>query len=342
MKQDFQPVGECSESQILQAVLPSLPCGSNTVVGPGDDCAVVNSAGQYVVTSDILVENQHFRLDWSTGSEIGWRAAMQNLADIAAMGAKPVAMEVALVLPRETPLQWVEDFGMGLGQALSGTNCGVVGGDLSSGEVIVIGVTVQGECWQGITPVLRSGARPGDVVAVAGTLGRSIAGFYALSTGVFSPELHGSEVPAPFTEVVQVFRTPTPPLAAGVLAAQNRVTAMMDVSDGLLLDAIRLAKAAGVRIDFSSVLLEPDVRALRPVAKALHQDPLQWVLSGGEDHALLATFPSAAALDDCLLPAGFRPIGRVLEASQGQELVTVDNRVADKDNLPTGWQHFGN
>lgn len=338
-------VADFKEEELLSIISPHLPAGKYTLVGPGDDCAEISSSPSFVVTTDVLVENQHFRRDWSTAAEIGERAAMQNLADIAAMGAVPTAVEVSLVLPASTPVDWLGGFADGLGRAIKSTGAGVVGGDLSRGSLIVISVTMQGTCvGDGVkSPVLRSGAQPGDVVAVAGTLGRSAAGLAVLTIGAVRPSLHGDEVPEPFTEAVRIFRVPHPPLEHGRAAALAGATAMMDVSDGLALDAKRLATASGVSINFSSEALAADVQALTAVGHELEKltykvatNPWEWVLYGGEDHSLLATFPSEASLPD-----GFRVIGEVDEPTKAPADAEVVRVTLAGQPIGGGWQHFG-
>ena len=316
-------VADLSETELLGRFTPRLPRGGSTRVGPGDDAAVVRLLEpELVVTTDVLVQNRHFRLDWGTAADLGWRAAMQNLADVAAMGATPTAITLALVMPDSTPVSWVEDLADGLAQACAPHDVGVVGGDLSSGDSLVLSVTAFGECEQA-EPVLRSGARPGDVVALAGTLGRSAAGLALLTAAdgglVVSPDV---------AEFIATFLRPDPPLLAGPEAAAARATAMLDVSDGLLRDAGRIAAASKVALNIESRLLAPDVEALETVAEQVDANPLTWVLTGGEDHPLLATFPSGRPL-----PPSFRRIGTVT-AGAG---VLVDGELPAA--MP-GWDHF--
>lgn len=327
-------VSDFSEGELISRLLPYLPRGGQTLLGSGDDCAVVAAPDRkFVVTTDVLVEGEHFRRDWSTGAEVGARAAAQNLADVAAMGAKPTALVVSMVLPTDLPISWLEDFAGGLGSEAFRGGAGVVGGDLSRGPVLVISVTAHGSVAG--TPVTRSGARPGDTLAVAGTLGRSAAGLAALDSGAVSPRLHGAAVPTPFQESVALFRSPRPPLEAGPLAAQRGATAMMDISDGLVRDAGRLAEASEVAIDLTRYGLHDDVASLDKAARALGADPLQWVLFGGEDHGLLVTFPPYV-----LATAPFRAIGTVGEfgTSRGpkqQSRVTLDGQA-----VTGGFDHF--
>lgn len=318
-------VTELSETELLARIFPHLPAGDRTLVGPGDDAALLAAPdGRYVVSTDVLVEDRHFRRRWSTGEDVGWRAAMQNLADVAAMGARPTALVVSLVTPGDLPVAWVEGLARGLGAACATVGAGVVGGDLSGGPVVVVAVTVHGDL-DGLDPVLRSGARPGDVVALAGTVGRSAAGLALLEAG--RPEAD--------PDAVAVFRRPAPPLAAGPLAARAGATAMLDVSDGLLRDAARLASAGRVVLDLGDPadVLAADLRAAGAAAGALGVDPIGWVLGGGEDHGLLATFPPGA------VPDGFRPVGTVRAPGAGAPEGTVLVAGATPTAVP-GWDHF--
>ncbi|WP_454051488.1 thiamine-phosphate kinase [Cellulomonas sp. Marseille-Q8402] len=319
-------VAELSEDGLLARIFPHLPLGDATLLGPGDDAAVLAAPDRRVVVStDVLVQDRHFRLEWSTGEDVGWRAAMQNLADVAAMGARPTGLVVSLVAPGRLPVAWVEGLARGLGAACATVGCGVVGGDLSGGEQVVVAVTVHGDLG-GADPVLRSGARPGDVVALAGTVGRSAAGLALLQAGAAEVD------PA----VVRVHRRPEPPLALGPAAARAGATAMLDVSDGLLRDGGRIARASGVVLDLGAPaeVLGEDLAAVAAAASAVGGDPVAWVLGGGEDHGLLATFPPGA------VPAGFRVLGEVRAADAGAAAGTVLVAGAPAATSP-GWDHFG-
>jgi thiamine-monophosphate kinase len=284
-------LGSEGEAAVLARIFPRLPDAEAAILGPGDDAAVLSTPdGRVVITTDTMVHGPDFRLAWSTPADLGWKAAATNLSDVAAMGALPTALVVALVAPADTEVTVLEGIADGLREACEAMapGCGVIGGDLSVSETLTIAVTAFGDL-QGRDAVLRSGARPGDVVAVSGPLGLAAEGLallFGLSDGDPVPPGALRELPA-----VQAQLRPSPPIADGVLAALAGATAMLDVSDGLLLDATRLATASGVLIDLD----EP----AHPLA-----------LAGGEDHALLATFPPGTAL-----PGGFTPIGRVLEGA---------------------------
>jgi thiamine-monophosphate kinase len=272
-------------------------------VGPGDDAAVLRTTdGRVVATTDVLVEGRHFRRDWSSAEDIGHKAAAANLADVAAMGGVATALLVGLACPPDTPTAWLEGIATGLAEECAPLGAAVVGGDTVAtapdSSAVVLSVTALGDLGRR-APVLRSGARPGDVVALAGRLGWSACGLAVLRRGFTSP-----------LAAVAAHRRPTPPYAAGPAAADAGAHAMCDVSDGLLSDAAHLATASGVVLDLDRpalvrTCLEP-AGPLQQVGSALGVDPMAWVLTGGEDHALVATFPAHVAL-----PAGWTAIGEV-------------------------------
>src|SRR5690625_4892405 len=265
-------VAELDETQLLERMLPLLPQGHRTVTGPGDDAAVLNvPSGQAVISTDVLVEGHHFRTDWSTPEDVGYRAAVQNLADIAAMGASPTGMVVGLVLPPTTSVEWVEGVARGLAEATEPVGVGVIGGDLVAGEQLVIAITVHGETFA--QPILRAGAKASDVVAVAGTLGKAAAG-YALKVANYDAAENSGEA-----ELITRFRRPIPPLSAGVAAAAGGASAMMDLSDGLLKDAGRLARASEVTINLDSDAFSEDLQGVEAAREALslsEQDARSW------------------------------------------------------------------
>jgi len=316
-------LGSLGEGAVLARIFPRLPDAASTLVGPGDDAAVLAAPdGRYVVTTDTMVHGPDFRLAWSTPAELGWKAAATNLSDIAAMGARPTALVVALVAPADTAVEVLEGIADGFREACAALapGCGVVGGDLSVSDTLVVAVTAFGDL-EGRAPVLRSGARTGDIVAVSGALGLAAQGIALLFAhavdadghpdATLVPALrraHGAELAAQLT--------PRPPLADGVRAAISGATAMLDLSDGLALDARRLAAASGVSIDLDGV-------AIGVAGLALEGDREEVLgseaLTGGEDHSLLATFPPGT-----LLPGDFRPIGHVRAAGAAGPELLVD------------------
>ncbi|TDC56897.1 thiamine-phosphate kinase [Jiangella ureilytica] len=309
-------VGELGEFGLIGAVTARLPQGPDVLLGPGDDSAVVAAPdGRVVVTTDLLVENRHFRRDWSDAADVGHKAAAQNLSDIEAMGARPTSLVVGLGVPADLPVDWAVGLMAGLGEEASLVGASVVGGDVVRSPLVVVSVTALGSL-DGVPPVTRSGARPGDVVAVCGRLGWAEAGYQVLSRGFRTPRA-----------VVEAHRRPAVPYGAGREAAELGATAMCDVSDGLLGDLGHVASASGVSVDVdaASLVVAPQ---LREVASALGADPLAWVLTGGDDNALVACFPV-----DVEVPERWTVIGSV-SAGSG---VTVDGSAYDG---AAGHDHF--
>ncbi|MHA7238475.1 thiamine-phosphate kinase [Arthrobacter sp. TMS1-12-1] len=324
-------VAGLSEAELLARIVPRLPVPEGVLLGPGDDAALLAANdGRTVLSIDTLVEDHDFRLlrpngHRTTGYDVGWKCAAQNLSDINAMGGRATALVVSLTLPPTTPVEWVEALADGLTAAireLGAAGCGVVGGDLGAGAQLVVTAAVTGTL-DGRAPVLRSGAKAGHRVAVAGTLGRAAAGLALLEDG--RPL---EDVGPVGEELVAAQLRPRPPLAAGPAAAVVGASAMLDLSDGLLRDAGRIATASGVGLDLDPSALREYAAPLAETAALLGVDPMEWVLGGGEDHGLLATFPA-----DGLLPAGFTAVGSVVP---GKPLVTLASQAA----ALRGWDHF--
>jgi thiamine-monophosphate kinase len=310
-------VGEFGLISRITARLAAADRGRTEVtLGPGDDAAVVAAPdGRVVVTTDVLVDGRHFRRDWCGAADVGHRAAAANLADVAAMGARPTAVVVALCTPPDLDVGWVEGLADGLAAEAAAAGASVVGGDVSASPTLTVAVTALGDLAGG-EPVTRAGARPGDQVAVAGRLGHAAGGLTVLSRGFRSPRL-----------LVEAYRRPRVPYDAGHRAAALGATSMIDISDGLLADLGHVAGASGVAIDVRrSALPVPD--QLRDVARALGADPYGWVLTGGDDHALVATFPGTTRL-----PEPWRVIGTVRDGAG----VTVDGEAY---RGVAGWDHF--
>ncbi|MGH3172340.1 MAG: AIR synthase related protein, partial [Streptosporangiaceae bacterium] len=261
-------------------------------------------------------------------------AAARSLADCAAMGAEPSALLVALAAPPDLPLSWARELAEGLAAECaraSRAGAHVIGGDTARADQVVLAVTGLGDL-AGRSPVLRSGAGPGDLVAVAGPLGHAAAGLALLEAGLATDPLVGEHL------------RPAPPYDAGPEGAGLGATAMIDVSDGLLADLGHIADASGVRVDLDSAALRPGDRliaAARAVAASRRHSArtglvtrpagdlaLGWVLTGGEDHSLAATFPAGTRL-----PPRWTVIGIVA----GGVGVVVDGQPWAE---PPGWDHF--
>jgi thiamine-monophosphate kinase len=290
---------------LIRRVTAGFTAAETTLLGPGDDAAIVAAPdGRVVASTDMLIENRHFRRDWSTANDVGHKAAARNFADIAAMGAVPTALLVGFGTPGDLDVSWVDGLVAGLREECGEVGAAIVGGDITAAELITLGVTALGDL-QGRAPVTLDGARPGDVVAYAGRLGWAAAGFAVLGRGFRSP-----------VQVVTAHRRPEPPYAEGPRAAEAGATAMTDVSDGLVADLGHIADASGVRIELRADAFDLAPK-LREVGGALNVDPMVWVLTGGDDYALVATFPRGTGLSEA-----WCEIGTVTEG----EGVRVDGR----------------
>jgi thiamine-monophosphate kinase len=307
-------LGEFGSIKLLTADAP----GNGAVgVGPGDDAAVTTVDGRLVSTVDVLVEEVHFKTQWSPAAAIGQKAVAVNVADVEAMGATATGILVGFCAPGDVSQQWATEFSRGLRAECETASVALLGGDVTRARDISIAVTALGAL-DGRAPVLRSGARPGDMVALCGRLGWAAAGLAVLGRGFGSPRA-----------VVQAQQVPQVPYGQGRIAAEAGASAMIDISDGLLADLGHVAVASGVAIDVDSgafTVPEP----LHAVAAATGSDPYRLILTGGEDHALAATF---AAGD---VPAGWSVIGSIT-AAEGDPRVRVDG--ADW-NDQTGWDHY--
>jgi thiamine-monophosphate kinase len=324
-------VGDLGEDGLVADVLARYrPAPEFVRVGPGDDAAVLDVPGLVVVSTDTLVEGPDFRRAWSSGRDVGVKAAAQNLADVAAMGARPLALLVSLATPPDLPAGWAGALADGLEEECLRAGAAVVGGDVSeAGQVVVTGTALGVLDGAGSRPVLRGGARPGDVVALAGRTGPSAAGLALLTAGFAGP--------SPFDALLAAHRAPRPDYPAGPAAAAAGATALIDTSDGLLRDATRIAAASGVALDLDRAALLPGTDLVDAAAALQGEEraadlALGWVLTGGEDHALLACFPPGTDV-----PPPYLRIGTVVEAGDAGNDVLVDG---SPWRGPTGWRHF--
>ena len=297
---------DVGEFGLVGRVTDRLGTAPHVLLGPGDDAALVAVPdGRAVLTTDVLVEGVHFRRDWSSGYDVGRKAAAANLADVMAMGGTGTALLVALVAPSDLLVRWALELADGLRDEAAQVGAVVVGGDTTAGERVVVSVTALGDLG-GRDPVTRAGARPGDLVVVAGRLGCAAAGLALLQAGVDTGPL------------VDAHRRPRPPYRLGPALADAGATAMCDVSDGLAADLGHVAVSSGVAADLATGLLLP----LLSDGVSLGQ-----ALTGGEDHGLVATVPAGAPLPD-----GAQVIGRVVA---GAPVVRLDGKP-----VTGGWEHF--
>jgi thiamine-monophosphate kinase len=309
-------LGELGEFPMIDGLIRHRRQPDTVALGPGDDAAVLlTDDGRVLVSTDMLVEHRHFRLDWSTPHDVGRKAIAQNASDIEAMGGRPTGFVVGFGAPPETPTAQVSALADGLWDEAGRVGAGIVGGDLVSSPQWVVSITVLGDLARR-APVLRSGALPGSRIAVAGALGHSAAGYALWHKGIDE-----------FDDLRRAHLVPQPPYGQGRVAADGDAQAMIDISDGLVGDLRHIAQASGVTIDLSTEALSADRDAVADAGQAAGVDPWTWVLGGGEDHALAAAFGGP-------IPPGWREIGRVLD---GPARVLVDGKAWR--GYP-GWESF--
>ena len=444
------PLSKLGESRVLRAFMPVINAHNEQVaatarqagriepleVGPGDDCAVLAAPApgqRTVVTTDTLVENQDFMNLWpggiarvgeagefileparSSGYDVGRKAATQNLADVAAMGARPVSLFISLSLPGSTPYGWIDGFAHGIVDGINvcgATGCVIGGGDIGDSTEMSVTVTALGYTNRA---VLRSGARPGDTIALAGRTAWSDAGLRLLlnrlslpATALLRAIAAGQEVEAALDAVgqawaqkqiekqgegsavalpeglIELVRTLTPEdaahmiavceravasqhhpvslIPAGEVARQHQASSMLDLSDGLVKDAGRVAAASGVQMRLDRAVVDAFAEPLLPLARLLlaigerneaGESPASlartFVLVGGEDHGLLATFPGEVPeefvpLGTCVADAPERGLSAELYgAERRHNAVTGAAVVMDGRSLDgMGWEHYG-
>lgn len=299
-------LAELGEFELIDLLMPIFPQGDHVFLGPGDDAALVRTPrGHVVVSADLSVQGRHFKTEWAPARSIGRKATAANLSDINAMGGRAHSLTVSLGAPPTTQTKWILELASGIAEEAALVGASVVGGDVTRADEIIISISVLGTCDQ--APVRRSGANVGDVLALAGRQGWAAAGLAVLQRGFNSPRA-----------LVEAYQCPQVPYTAGPVAAQAGATSMLDVSDGLVADARHIATASGVDLEIqteSFELAEP----MQAVSAAIGSDPIDFILSGGDDYCLLATFPSQTAC-----PEGFTVIGSVVELAGEQPEVRVD------------------
>ena len=323
-QEDVITVADLGEFGLIAAIRAVLPPDPPGVLGVGDDGAILPALdGRVVASTDLLIEGRHFRRDWSAATDIGAKAAAQNMADIAAMGASPTALLFGLAVPGEIAAAWVVAVAEGMAAECHRAGAVIVGGDVTGSDSVMLAITALGNL-AGKEPVARAGASPGELLAISGPVGQSAAGLALLRAGLdsmpaaFEPEL---------LRLVAAHQRPQPDYPAGPAAAAAGATSMIDISDGLVADLGHIAQASGVRLEVQTASL-PGSRELMSAAARLGTDWREWALGGGEDHALAATFPQEAAL-----PLGWTVIGN---ARHGDGILV--------DGKPwrgaAGWDHF--
>jgi thiamine-monophosphate kinase len=318
------------------------PLAAGIRTGIGDDTAVLNVARDAVLlaTTDLIVEDVHFRRASASFQDIGWKAVAVNLSDIAAMGGNPRWALVALALPASAETKDVDALYAGMREAAAPHGVVIVGGDTSASRGgWMIGVTLLGEHTG--RPRLRSMARPGDAVAVTGSLGRSAAGLAALE-GDPGMDPRGAVAPDALEEITRAHRRPVARVQEGRwLGEQPSVHALMDCSDGLATDLGHVCRESGVH---ATIKLErlPISAAVREAARAFGRDPREWAAGGGEDYELLLTCEPAAApaLASGLLIATGTPLTVIGEIEAGEPEIAWIGAAGELIRMGPGYEHF--
>ena len=327
-----------AERALIQRIRESTPPTAGVTVGIGDDCAVLEptSGHRLLATTDLLLEDIHFRRRYTEPADVGWKSMAVNLSDVAAMGGRPRWALVALACAHATTLDEVEAFYEGARDLASRHGVTIVGGDTTASPAgWLVNVTLLGEA---VSPLLRSGARSGDVIAVTGSLGRSAAGLAVLERASVPAGLDS----AALADVTSAHLRPVPRVAEGQwLGSAGGVSAMIDLSDGLATDLGHIAEESGVRcrVDLERVPVSPTTRE---IARALGSDVRAWSTGGGEDYELLLTCDAGTfhRLSDGLARAtGTRlhAIGSVIGPGSGVSFVDARGDIVA---VAAGFEHF--
>lgn len=325
-----------SEDELVAVIRKVLSgAGPGVLVGPGDDAAVVESPrGASVMTTDMLVEGVHFDRGLTSARDLGAKSVAVNVSDLAAMAASPRYALVSLGLSEADDAAWVVELYGGMRAACDEYALSLVGGDVNRSPVSVISVTAVGEVARG-RAVLRSGARPGDRIVVTGSLGGAAGGLVLARSG------NAAMTSSWGRELLEAHFRPLARVGEGQTLEQCGATAMMDVSDGLLLDLSRLCveSAVGARLDLASI---PVAEGLMELEHAVPCDPLELALSGGEDYELVATL-AADAVDEARAKLDERFGVRLTDfgaITAGSGLVGIDAEGVERELETRGWDHL--
>ena len=328
-REELREIGEAALVRRIRDAAPPAPSG--VVLGIGDDAALLEPArGWQVATCDTLVENVHFRRESFSPRDVGWKSLAVSLSDVAAMGGTPRYCLVSLALPPDMSAAWVEGFYAGLHELAERYEVALVGGDTVRAQAVTVSVTVLGEVPVG-RALRRAGAHPGERLLVTGTLGKGMAGLWAME----------GRCP-PREELLQAQRRPLPRLEEGRRLASGGATAADDVSDGLASELRELAEAGrvGFRVFLDRLPLSAAVRRAAAVVGRPAWEP---ALFGGEDYELLCTAPVPAAgrLISEVVGATGTPltvVGEVLPAGEGIRVVEASGRERPLEGW--GWDSF--
>ena len=293
---------------VLQKIFATAD--SRLLVGIGDDAAVVTTSARSIITSDMAVEDVHFKLEWSSAFDIGRKITAANVADILSMGGRCDYLTASVALTGEETLQWIENLARGMKHEADLAGAVIVGGDIARGPKIVISMTAVGNSK---SPILRSGAQVGDGIYLSSLTGWSAAGLELLTR-----EISINSVIA--EKALSEFSAPTLDYDSDF----SQATAMADVSDSILIQAEQIAAASGVQLvlDQSLISVAPEFEELSQLASELKVDVLHWILAGGEDHVLLATGVNLPGV-------------RIGSVAQGSGVTGVEIKMT-----PVSWSHF--
>lgn len=322
------------EFELIENLKKILPKPSKQVfVGIGDDTAVaLPPKDRLLWTVDCLVENIHFDFSYATCEDVGWKALAVNLSDIAAMGGRPLFALVSLVVPKRITEKKIAGVYGGIKECAQWAKVDVIGGNVSRGtNDFVIDITVIGESSK---PLLRSGAKEGECVAITGATGLSTAGFYALKNW-------GKQSRKKYPLCTEHHLRPRPRLDFAQFLASKGVTSLIDISDGLSSELSHLSKESKIGIEIEEKLL-PLESEVKGVAENLKQEPMNWVLHGGEEYELLMTFPMSkfSAISTLAFQMGF-PFTMIGHTVRSPRTVQLRNRWGKLKPLPAkGWTHF--
>ncbi|HEY0704745.1 MAG TPA: thiamine-phosphate kinase [Candidatus Acidoferrales bacterium] len=330
------------ESQLVEKILRRLGSKSSSSfspwrlsLGPGDDAAVLSpsSRSELVLSCDASLEGVHFRRATHPPSSIGYKSLARAASDLAAMGAAPRYYLLTVGVPNTLKAAWLDEFLGGMRRAARELGMTIIGGDTTTSSQVIVSITVLGEIGHGLA-LRRSGARPGDLIYVSGTLGEAQLGLeFALAGGGRDPRLRAE---------LQPHLYPTIRIALGSWLARRRIpSAMMDISDGLSTDLTRLCQASGVgaRVYADRIRRVRIPTSLPPKLRRRKLDPLQMALHGGEDYELLFTVPKkkSGGLKKC---PEFSSLTLVGEITAAKTILLISNAGRVEKLKPRGWDPF--
>jgi len=333
-----------SEDELIAAIAEALGTPPRALrVGIGDDAAVWKASPHHLslLTTDMLVDGVHFRLEGTSAEALGRKALAENLSDIAAMGGWPTVAVIALGLTDQVDEAWVRELYRGVASLARSSRCAIAGGDIVAAPAVTLGITVAGEVRTSHLRT-RAGAHAGDIVAVTGPLGRSAAGLRLLDASAARSTSGTAERRSSLNDLTRAYLEPQPRLGEGrYLGSRHAVHALMDISDGLSTDIARMARASNVDVVLNADAVVPDA-AVAAAAQTLRADAMDLVLHGGDDYELLAAIAPRAFKH---VAAGFakrfhRPLAAVGRFERGAGSTWIERRGKRERLEPAGYDHL--